>query len=86
MPRSGKAWAPEMRKRIQERLEAGEVAKRLMDHFLGDLELSQTQIKAVEILMKKVLPDQKAMELTGADGKDLFTSVLREVVDAKTKD
>lgn len=55
-------WTPEVVKR---RIRAGLLAKRLMDHALGNLEMSQSQIKAAEILLRKVLPDQKATEHTG---------------------
>ena len=37
-------------------------------------------------LLRKVLPDLKATELTGADGGQLFSAVAREIVDAKAKD
>lgn len=63
MPRSGKAWAPEMRKRIQERVDAGQIAERLVDHILSDGDLMTTsQIAAANILLKKVIPDLKALE------------------------
>jgi hypothetical protein len=37
----------------------------------------QTRIK----LLGKLVPDVKATELTGTDGKDLFTNIKREIVD-----
>ena len=42
----------------------------------------QTRIK----LLGKLVPDVKATELTGADGKDLFSSIERTVVDGNAKD
>jgi hypothetical protein len=83
MPRSGKAWVPEMRKRFQDRLEAGKVAERLFDHILnedGDL-MTPSQVNAAKIVLGKVLPDLKATEITGAEGRDLFSSIKREIVD-----
>ncbi len=34
----------------------------LQDHALGKCEMSQTQIKSAEILLKKVAPDLKSIE------------------------
>lgn len=38
--------------------------KRLADHVFGTTEMSATQLKAAEILLKKSLPDLQAMEAT----------------------
>ena len=38
--------------------------KRLTDHALGLLELSPTQVRAIEILLKKTLPDLQSIEQT----------------------
>ena len=40
------------------------LAKRLTDHVLGKVEMSQTQIKAVDILLKKSLPDLSSVDTT----------------------
>jgi hypothetical protein len=39
--------------------------KRLTDHASGDVELSPTQIKAIEVLLRKVAPDLQAVEHSG---------------------
>jgi hypothetical protein len=39
--------------------------KRLKDHALGKLEMTATQIKAAEILLRKVIPDLRAVEHSG---------------------
>ena len=83
MPRGNKAWAPLMRKRI----EASQVANRLMDHVDNDGDLLTTsQVTAAIALLRKVMPDLKATEITGADGKDLFNNIERTVVNANAKD
>lgn len=41
------------------------LAKRLRDHALGRNEMSATQIKAAEILLRKAWPDLKAVEHSG---------------------
>lgn len=41
------------------------LVKKLQDHNLEGAELSATQIKAAEILLRKTLPDLKVTEHTG---------------------
>ncbi len=43
------------------------LVKRLSDHVVGKQEMSQTQLKAAEILLKKSLPDLASVELTGKE-------------------
>jgi hypothetical protein len=50
---------------VRDKIQATQLINRLEDHALGILELSQTQIKAIEILLKKTLPDLSAVEHTG---------------------
>jgi hypothetical protein len=44
------------------------IRNRLMKHFLGELEMSATQIRAAEILISKAIPSLANVEHTGADG------------------
>ena len=50
---------------VRDKIQATQLVNRLEDHALNGLELSPTQIKAIEILLKKSLPDLSAVELTG---------------------
>lgn len=59
----------EMRRRIQSTL----LLKRLEDHVLSGAELSQTQLRAAEVLLRKTVPDLTAVELTGSDGGPVET-------------
>lgn len=43
----------------------GLIRNRLQKHFLGELELSQTQLKAAEILLSRTIPAMASMEHTG---------------------
>lgn len=47
------------------KIQASQLINRLTDHALGDLELSQTQVRSIEILLKKTLPDLSAVEHSG---------------------
>lgn len=53
---------------VRAKIQASQLINRLSDHALKDLELSQTQIKAIEILLRKSLPDLSSIELTGEGG------------------
>lgn len=41
---------------------------RLQNHVAGRLEMSPTQLRAAEVLLKKTLPDQTASEISGPGG------------------
>lgn len=65
--------AARMRKTHQEdvrsKIQASQLINILQNHALGiSEELSQTRMKAIEILLKKSLPDLTAIELTGEGG------------------
>jgi hypothetical protein len=53
---------------------------RLQLHIFGKVEMSQTQVRAVEILLKKCLPDLESVEVTGKDGEPLFDRVERVIL------
>lgn len=46
-------WIETTRQKVQ----ASQLINRLQDHVLGTVELSATQVRAAEILLKKTLPD-----------------------------
>lgn len=49
----------------RERIEGAKLLNKLADHAEGLCEMSSTQIKAAEILLRKVVPDLKAVEHSG---------------------
>lgn len=57
-----RAWTPD---KVRERIRVGVVLKRVQDHALGNCEMSATQLKAAEILLKKAIPDLKGVEHSG---------------------
>lgn len=67
----------------REKIRTTQLINRLQDHALGELELSQTQIRAVEILLKKRVPDLQAMTLQGDDdgGPISIARIERVIVD-----
>ena len=54
--------------RWKDRISATMILNRLVSHVEGNLELSPTQIKAADIILKKIVPDLARTELTGKDG------------------
>jgi hypothetical protein len=55
------AWTPQ---KVRDRIRVTMLVKRLTDHIVGKQDMSQTQLKAVEILLKKSLPDLSAVDNT----------------------
>ena len=84
-------WTEVIAQRIKEAREiikVKETVEVLQAFALGEeidgqkVRLSKEQIKAAEILLKKILPDLKALEVTGAGGGPISVSVTRiELVD-----
>ena len=77
--------AARMRKRHQDevraKIQASQLINVLTDHALGvSDELSPTRLKAIEILLRKSLPDLSAVEMTGADGGPVETVTKVELV------
>lgn len=61
---SGKRVGVYLDEQWRENIEAGKLLKRLRDHAQGNCEMKSTQIKAAEILLRKVLPDLAAVQMT----------------------
>jgi hypothetical protein len=55
----------------REKIQSSMLVDRLLKHAVGQVEMSATQIKAAEILLRKVAPDLKAVEHSGEDGGPL---------------
>jgi hypothetical protein len=61
----------------RQKIQTGAILTRINKHTLkedGDL-MTPSQVKAAEILLRKVLPDLKAMELTGEGGGPIQANV-----------
>ncbi len=56
----------------REKIRTSQLINRLQDHGIGKLKvLTPTQVKALEILLRKVLPDMTETALVGADRQAL---------------
>jgi hypothetical protein len=62
------------------KIKAAELINRLGNHAMGGVEMTATQIKAAEILLKKCLPDlQQVQANIEADMK--VTEIVRKIVE-----
>ena len=55
------AWTPQ---KVRERIQTSMLVRRLTDHVVGKQEMTQTQVRAAEVLLKKALPDLQAIDAT----------------------
>lgn len=70
---------------VRLKIQASQIINRLQAHLSGEVELSATQLRAAEILLKKSVPDLSAIELSNPEDEDFRVSVVtRQIVDAKT--
>ena len=58
-------------------IQTDHLLQRLMDHALGEVEMTANQIQAARILLKKTLPDLKVVELGNADDGPLEIKIVR---------
>jgi hypothetical protein len=58
---------------VRAKIQTSQLVNRLESHALGETDLSATQIKAIEVLIRKTLPDLTAVEMTGEDGGPIET-------------
>lgn len=56
---------PRHQDEVRAKIQASQLINRLTNHAFGEVELSTTQVKAIEILLKKSIPDLTAVDLTG---------------------
>ena len=63
---------------VRAKIQCGQLVKRLQDHALSkdDSELSASRLKAIEILLRKKVPDLAAIQLTGEGGGAVRFEVL----------
>ena len=57
----------ELHEKWREKIRASMLINRLRNHVLGKIEMSPTQLRAAEILLKKVVPDLSAVNIEAHD-------------------
>lgn len=71
-------WSDQTRSRIQTSM----LLNRLTDHVDGKVEMTNSQVRAADILLRKALPDLQSVEMTGRDG-DAMQIVIQGFQDKK---
>jgi hypothetical protein len=70
---------PRHQQLIRDKINAGILVERLTECALGSLELTSQQMKAIEILLKKSVPDLSAVEMTGDADAPILLKVITGV-------
>lgn len=65
------------------KIQASQLINRLESHALGDVELKMSQIKAIEILLKKTIPDLQSIELSGGESPVQFVVSAQPMMSAQ---
>lgn len=77
--------------RTRQKIQTSQLINRLEKSAFGEIDLTPQQLKSIEILLKKSLPDLSSVQLTGdadnpvvakvIDATKLSTAALREISD-----
>ena len=66
--------------RTRSKIQTSQLVNRLQDHIFGAAEISPTQMKAIEILLRKTLPDLTTVAMTIDDKRDATDWTREELV------
>jgi hypothetical protein len=73
---------PKNQQSVRDKIQATQLVNRLTDHALGKISLEATQIKAIEILLKKSVPDLSAVTISGDAENPLVTTSIDYKMDS----
>ena len=62
---------------IRGKIQSSQLITRLTKHAMGEIELGPTQVRAIEILLKKTVPDLSQVEGTNVDGSHQLNITIR---------
>lgn len=65
---------------IRRKIQASQLINILMKHVVGEQEMTPTQIKAAEILLRKSIPDLTQVSGTGEDGAHIVRHSVTETL------
>jgi len=66
--------------RTREKIQTSQLINRLVSHAKGEAEMTATQVRAAEILLKKALPDLQSVQLSGTDADGNPSEILIRVI------
>mgnify|MGYP001580769232 CR=1 FL=1 len=61
------------------KIRASMLVNRLQNHVAGRIEMSNSQVRAAQVLLSKVVPDLARTEVTGEDGGPIQTENKLEI-------
>jgi hypothetical protein len=67
------------------KIQTSQLLNRLNDHVFKKVKLSATQLRAIEVLLRKTLPDLSAVQHTGAAGGPIEIRASQEQRDAAVR-
>ena len=56
---------------VRDKIQTSQLINRLQDHGLGKIELTQVQVRSIEILLNKTLPNMKPADTEGNQDNEL---------------
>lgn len=65
---------------VRAKIKTSQLINRLSDHALKDRKLETSQVRAIEVLLKKTLPDLSAMQHSGDKDNPIIHEIRRTVV------
>ena len=71
MPRRKGAYSPTQLAEWRERIKVGKAIEVLNQVVVGEIEVTTSRMKSIEIALRKMLPDLQSVELSGAGGEPL---------------
>jgi hypothetical protein len=72
---------------VRKKIQASQLLNRLQDHIFNSLKMEASQIKAIEILLRKCLPDLSNVQVSGDENNPLnvISRIERTIVDPENK-
>lgn len=82
MGQRGRKLGHDVMQKTRDKIQCSNIVTQLQKHVFGEIELTASQIKAAETLLKKKLPDLSSVEVV-AEIEAAITEVRKTVVDPK---
>jgi hypothetical protein len=69
-------WHPD---EVRAKIQASQLLNRLHDHAFGKVELTSAQVRSIEVLLKKAIPDLSAVQMSGEGGGAVSIQIVTGV-------
>lgn len=68
---AARKFSPKHDEQTRLKIQTSQLINRLQQNAMGEVELSQGQIRSIEILLKKTIPDLQAIQHSGDEDKPI---------------